>query len=1140
MILQISASAGSGKTYALTRRFLALLAEAEPHVAARGCAVRRKGASYSLQEILAATFTNKAAAEMKDRVLRTLKERAIAGENKKAGKAEPGISSSRAAEEWVERVLRHYGSLNIRTIDSLLAALVRLSALQLGLAPDFQPGFSSAEYFTPLYDALMEDLKEAAPEAERQEPLFFSGCDAASLRAAVEKGCASLLSLTDFKGFTPRRRLHDLVLELVNRLLEGKETPDMDSGAIYARLTQLHAAYAGSAQQLLRVLGEQGLSVNANYLKYLDKCSSLERLCAPPSSAYADKQSLDACLNKASQGKASAEAEAAFMAFAQAQQSYPGSLSLFRHALQLAPLVALAKEIYCRMREGWAENALIPALRLPYFAGQVLSGEYGVSDALCRMGSRLSQILLDEFQDTSQEQWDAIRPLAAESLASGGSLTYVGDVKQAIYGWRGGDARLFDKAPHEPELKAIAPEGPATQRLPCNWRSSPAIVRHNNAFFSLLADPAIARQCLAAMLPAKSPPHWIDRAAKDAARYFRDARQELPAGRDWERDPANRAAEVRIYTVAGETAASVVDCVRRRLRRLLLEELLETWRPGQIALLVQSNAEAGLLAEWLTDWGVPVVAENSFLLAAHPLVGRLISFLSFLDYPLDDLAFWEFVSGPECLGAAVRLHARENGLPPPCLPGPDWPAEKILRHKEKRPPLHQLFRKEYPDLWDNWIAPFFNEAGLMSAYDTLKEILRKYRTLETSPDQAPFLLRLLELAHLAEARGHSSLAAFLSFWEGCSQDEKLPLADNMDAVRIMTVHKAKGLEFPVVILPFQHKGRRREPGLTVAEVQGLRILTRAEEGLEEEHYSALIMNELERLNLLYVSWTRPIYALHAFVTRPKAPTPLSKALEVLVEHYRPIAPLEPGAWEDLNADENAGIEEDEQAAACEGEDAASTTQDERGEGSRKDDAPASAWRPMDWLPRLKIYRSTLESAQLTPRRRGILAHLCLEHLTLSQPAPCPEPGGEEVERALLQDVRRAVRQGMRLFPMPLEGPEEAAREMEECLFWFVRLPEARLWLSKGKREQAVIDRSGGLHRVDLLVDASVEGHEDNAPLRAVDYKTGLYPEAALAGEHHDQVRRYMRLLKEASGRPVFGSLVYLDARIVEEVTLEGA
>jgi ATP-dependent exoDNAse (exonuclease V) beta subunit len=178
---------------------------------------------------------------------------------------------------------------------------------------------------------------------------------------------------------------------------------------------------------------------------------------------------------------------------------------------------------------------------------------------------------------------------------------------------------------------------------------------------------------------------------------------------------------------------------------------------------------------------------------------------------------------------------------------------------------------------------------------------------------------------------------------------------------------------------------------------------------------------------------------------------------------------------------------------------------------------------MNWLPRLKIYRSPLPDLYFTPRQRGILVHLCLEHLIV--PADIPP---DERQEALQEHVLRAVRQGMRLFPLPLDDPERIAAEMAGALSWFASLPEAPLWLARGMREQGIMDEHGRMHRVDLLVD------KGDGSMHAVDYKTGQAKD-----EHHAQVQRYMRLAAQATGRPVRGFLVYLDERRLLEVRPEG-
>ncbi|MDL2279424.1 UvrD-helicase domain-containing protein [Desulfovibrio sp. OttesenSCG-928-G11] len=1159
MILQISASAGSGKTYALTRRFLELLQGAEKSGPLMRCALDPRPGAYLLPEILAATFTNKAASEMKERVLEALKEQALAegagqmtGPDPDSASTDQGStgrhSGSRGskswqnpapgrAEVWVEHILRHFASLNIRTIDSLLYTLVRLSALMLELPPDFTPSFSSAEYFTPVYDGLMEDLAGRGPVFDRimapdaygvpafaEGPLFLSA-DAALLRERLHEACRSLLHQGDFSGFSCGPRIRALCLELVEMLLRGQELPKTDSQAIHASLRLLHSEATRACRDLLQSFEDHGLAVNGHYRNFLQTCAAAplwRPLC--PGSAQHGKKELDDCLNKSSRNLAPEAAHQAFIKARKAMDEYGRALPLFVHALRLAPLADLARELHLRMELARKERGITPAALLPRLAVAALDEGRGVSDAMCRLGARLTHLMLDEFQDTSREQWAAILPLAVECLSTGGSLLYVGDVKQAIYGWRGGDARLFDEPRADPELAAMAEA--RAESLPCNWRSHPAIVRLNNAFFSLPGEPDLALPLMRAMLPPETPESYLRQAAARAGEYFSRCAQEIPKARNWDADPRAPHAVARLYEVEADYAGKLRDLVRQRLGRLFFEELLPVWSYSDIAVLVRSAAEGALAAEWLTGWGLPVVTESSFLLAKNPLVGRLMAFLGFLDYPLDDAALMDFLQAG-FLGDLAGLPRGEDPDAPDIWDA--WAAALVMEHGKERPPLYRLLRRDFPDLWQRLIEPFYAQAGLMSAYDTLSEAMSRFGLFELYPEQAPFLRRLLELAHMAEQRGQSSLAAFLAFWREAGEEEKLPLPENMNAVRIMTIHKAKGLEFNVVILPFQHTARRHSPGPTAARVLGLDLLTRALPELPDLYYPACITDELERLNLLYVAWTRPVYALHAFLTRPRrSPTPLSRGLTLLADSLKKRHGPDLCQWETLS-EEKEEEEDLQEVTALEGSGPGEGAPVPISDGPRHPEAPPPLpWRPMDWLPGLRIFRSPLEAARFSPRQRGILFHLCLEHLHLAGPA------------SLEADVDRAVSCGLRLFPLALSEPDRAAEETRAALLWFASLPRSALWLRWGRREQSLMDSEGRLHRVDLLVDEADYQQADASAgaggLLALDYKSGSDRERQ--GAHREQVRRYMRLLRAATGRRARGLLVYLDERRLLEIEAE--
>ncbi|MDY7001370.1 MAG: UvrD-helicase domain-containing protein, partial [Thermodesulfobacteriota bacterium] len=146
MLEQVKASAGSGKTFELTKRFLTLLSKSLEQTPSNACGLG-SAQGYTWPEIMAVTFTNKAAAEMKERVVSALKSRALGLEGGPAKDWTPENANAR-----LENILLRFDQLNIRTIDSLLHLLMRVFALEIGPAPDFEAVFQVGEVFEPLYD----------------------------------------------------------------------------------------------------------------------------------------------------------------------------------------------------------------------------------------------------------------------------------------------------------------------------------------------------------------------------------------------------------------------------------------------------------------------------------------------------------------------------------------------------------------------------------------------------------------------------------------------------------------------------------------------------------------------------------------------------------------------------------------------------------------------------------------------------------------------------------------------------------------------------------------------------------------------------------------------------------------------------
>jgi hypothetical protein len=183
--------------------------------------------------------------------------------------------------------------------------------------------------------------------------------------------------------------------------------------------------------------------------------------------------------------------------------------------------------------------------------------------------------------------------------------------------------------------------------------------------------------------------------------------------------------------------------------------------------------------------------------------------------------------------------------------------------------------------------------------------------------------------------------------------------------------------------------------------------------------------------------------------------------------------------------------------------------------------PDAAYRPMAWLPELKIYRSALEEERFEERRRGTLVHRCLEHLV-----------PENVDGPFTADVERALRAGLRGLADPHDPAafaadrEAVAEEIGAMLRWLLDQPRFPLFLQQGRAEAQIMDKTGAVHRPDLLVSLPSE-------TLVIEYKTGQ-----ASPDHAAQARRYLKLhaLMEPPGTRLAAHIVYLDLRRVEEVT----
>lgn len=773
-ILCLKASAGAGKTHRLTREFLALLSSSPPH-------------RERLRQIVAITFTNKAAQEMRERIIGELKRNALG--------LQQGMGRE-LARGWLELILERYGDLQVRTIDSLVFTFVKALAFELGRQPELEVTFNRDEILDRCFDRILariqwgegselervlSELLRCFLELEKRSGLKVETSLRQRIKELFEKGDLTVSGDSDLEEMGRR------IEELARRLLLCLKPTD------YGR---------GKAREILEAP-----------MRYLDRDYAFWR-------------------GRGLKGP-SGSVKLLYLELIRLRDQYLRE----RARARLRPYVELLGHLREELDRMTRQEGLLLGGDWNRLLKEHLERE-GVPYALYKLGFPIRHILIDEFQDTADSQWHTLRPIIENALSEGGTLLYVGDQKQAIYGWRGGNWRLLEGVLQE-EFPSVPPEGRRKEFLDRNFRSLREIVEFNNRLFQPLSNIDWVRELLKKLLGEDIPEGILMEFSRALAANFSDVQQKPlkgKGGRVIRREFVGRKEEIL-----------------PQIREALLEEVSRSFRDRSrgIAILVRTNEQAEEVACWLSESGIPVVTENSLRLRRSPLIKGMVSLLKFLNYPGDDLALW----GALASGLLDDL----QGLPRTEI-------ETFLGQERGELSLYRAFRIRFPEGFSLYLEPLLKRVGFLAPYELCQEIMERLDLFGRFPQDTPILKRFLEVVFLAERSGVLSLPGFLEFWEREGAEQRIGIPEGIEAVRIMTIHRAKGLEFPVVFIPFTNWKLdnpnivRNERGellyLTNPLPQDLQIL-RARSRMEEI---------LESLNLLYVATTRAVEALHLYVT----------------------------------------------------------------------------------------------------------------------------------------------------------------------------------------------------------------------------------------------------------------------------------
>lgn len=803
----VTASAGSGKTRTLTRRFLQLLLS--PGVV-----------HNEPRNILAITFTNNAAAEMKERILALLKSLAL--NDAKLVDEIAGLTGIEArhlpvrAEALLESIFSAYSEFQVRTIDSFLSNVFKAAAVELGYPPDYTIALSA--------DALLD-------KAFHEFALGLSD-DPEGRRLLRE-----LVRLQDEQRGDDDPYLWDPYQAITAKVRSlYRETARIPDSIHVPHLEEAHAAarerIVESARELQRFLASTDAAVNSHLLNDLEEVSDGGVQAAV--SRTVKTRIFNAGRTKAQKEaveRLTAQAEPLLQAYNSAVRVY-GLLQARRTFVPYATALRMMDETLAAIKRREGTVLLDDVNRT---LGAFLVHER-LPEVYVKLGDRLSHYLIDEFQDTSPIQYNALRPLWEEALSEPrGSLFVVGDTKQSIYGFRGADYRIMRQMLRE-EVFPSAPRQLAT--LEKNWRSRRSIVDLNRAVF---------RETLAAS---------DLREAGEASGLTTD-RQEVS-------DPALPPGRVRVIALPSETSDHVErtdesDPELDAVARIVWDWHQQGYPWRDIAVLTPANANVVRVSARLNTHPagrIPFISQSSLDIRHRPLVNDLLSLLEFLDTPVDDVALASFL-------LSDLFDRAGSGL------SRDEVRAMLLARAEAahRVPLYHVLRARHPIVWQERFDRLLSRVGYRPLYDLVAEAMKAYRIFERFPDEEAALARFLETVRELEATGTNSVRDLIDAANGVGADVswELPVPRGHNAVTVMTVHKAKGLGFRAVcVLLYPRRVKVNQPIIVPSEeVPGSVELWRVD-AKDAERYPELAAlyqdakrrEDVDELNSLYVSLTR--------------------------------------------------------------------------------------------------------------------------------------------------------------------------------------------------------------------------------------------------------------------------------------------
>lgn len=839
MFKTYNASAGSGKTTNLVAEYLSICLQ---------------NSDESYRHVLAVTFTNNATAEMKERIIRTLNDFAFTDPTvwdfweeqnpelrKKLNKSYfihkttqrlskfDSATIHERSERLLENILTHYPDFAISTIDSFFQRIVRSFAFDLGLSIDFNVEVTLDDYFQQTVDMLYQRISGKKKEGKELAQRVINLMD----QKMEENG---------------HWHIDDDLLSLLKDIYYDEQAPQnidiLKDTNFQEAIDLLNKTWKTNTETLQNLVDEVKTVIQNSGIDETDfpKYGLIGWVNNIKPSGYKSYESVKKAIlegkpftKKGKKDLSPTERDTIIQKKTEIESLIDSTLKPCHYVRSNFKKIHLLFDLQRIMEELRLQDNKFFLSETGELIQKEIKGN-PVPYIYSKVGSRYSNYFIDEFQDTSDTQWENMLPLLDEAIANDGRAILFGDVKQAIYRFRNGNPQLFadlvragsDRRRHFEKLTRCD-----DQPLDVNHRTCQKIIDFNNRFFSELPD-----------LPA-FPKRLSDFTGKDFYRDFYSAVEQKP----FKTQKGFVAVHFRPDNlVTGETSE---EYLANATLRAITDAQKRNFRLRNIAVLTRTTWAGTYIGKILSDNGIPVISADSLVLGSCAKVNLVIALMQYIATPSNPLTRFRL----------LHLLLNRDGRSSELANFVDKLGETDFSRLLSTEFNLNIHRSQWADL------------PLITLVHTLIRELR----LQT-PNS--YIVEFIDLVNDYGNTYGNTLNTFLEWWEQKGADKAVTSPENIDAVRIMTIHKSKGKEFPVVIMPVLNKSMlnltksKKWQSLDASNYGLPTILLRKSEGADDafgtdDYAEECALTALDEANILYVGQTRPEEALYLIVDKKR-------------------------------------------------------------------------------------------------------------------------------------------------------------------------------------------------------------------------------------------------------------------------------